>query len=171
MTTVDLLAHTFKTELGMTRRILAAVPDDKPDWQPHPKSMSLGKLALHVATLPRMAVVCLTTDHFDVGTSNLNPILESQGQLLTTFDQAAADALATLERTNDGYLAENWKFHFGDRILSDESRAATLLHFFLGHLIHHRAQLGTYLRALDLPVPGVYGPSADDKLARASNPD
>jgi uncharacterized damage-inducible protein DinB len=163
MTLSELLLQTFDIEMPMTRRILERVPLDKPGWAPHPRSMPLGRLAMHVATLPGLATVCLTTQHFDLANlpgpdQNLPP-----GQsLLSVFDKSEQAMRAALARAKDDDLSEPWPFVVSGRVLSDKPRAVTLLHNFLGHLSHHRAQLGMYLRLLDLPVPGVYGPSADE---------
>ena len=168
MTITDLLLQTFDVELAMTGRMLDRVPTDRPDWLPHPRSMPIGKLAMHVATLPGLATLCLTTDSFDlVGSTPPDLNLRSHEQLLATFDEASGKARAALASATDEQLSARWRFSYGERIISDESRAFTLTHMFLGHLSHHRAQLGTYLRQLELPVPGVYGPSADDQLSRA----
>ena len=167
--TSQALLEFFDIETAMTRKLLQAVPTDRTDWVPHPKSMPLGKLAMHVATLPRLATACLSTPHFDIATYVPPDLtLRSQEQLLATFDACATEARAALSSATEDHLAQPWEFRFGDRIISNNSRAVTILHSCLGHLIHHRAQLGTYLRLNDLPVPGVYGPSADDKQAPQS---
>ena len=168
MTVADLLLQTMDVELAMARRILDRVPTDCPDWAPHVKSMPLGKLAMHVATLPGLATLCLNSDSFNLADSTPPDLtLRSHDQLLGTFDETSGKARAALAAASEEQLSAPWRFSFGERVISDTSRAFTLTHIFLGHLIHHRAQLGTYLRQLDLPVPGVYGPSADDQLARA----
>lgn len=166
MSTTSTLLEFFDIEIAMTRKLLQAVPADKPDWSPHPRSMPLGKLAMHVATLPRMATAILSTPYFDLaGDVPPDLTLASQKQLLATFDTSAAEARGALAKATDEQLAEPWELRVGDRVLANSSRAVTILHNCLGHLIHHRAQLGTYLRLNNLPLPGVYGPSADDKQA------
>lgn len=163
----DLLWQGFEIEAGMTRRVLDRVPTDKPDWVPHPRSMPLGRLAMHVATLPRLATLCLTTPGFDLAAASSPDLtLRSHARLLETFDESLCSLQTALSTSTDEHLSEPWRFSFGDRVLSKTPRGVTLLHMFLGHLSHHRAQLGTYLRLLDLPVPGVYGPSADESLRR-----
>ena len=153
----------------MTRRMLASVPQGKDDWAPHPKSMSLMRLAVHVATLPRLASLCLTTDSFDIA-GRIPPETPPQGiaALLATFDECSSAALRQMEGATEEQLSAPWRFHMGEHTLSNTPRIVTLNHTFLGHMIHHRAQLSTYLRLLDLPVPGVFGPSADDRLSFAN---
>ena len=163
MTVAELLLQAFDVELAMTRRLLDRVPVNDPNWRPHPKSMSMGKLAMHVARLPELATLCLTTDSFDLaGSKGPDLTLKSHDHLLATFDEGVATARAALAGATDAHLSAPWRFSFGDRVISDQPRAFALTHTFLGHLIHHRAQLGTYLRQLDLAVPPVYGPSADE---------
>ncbi len=165
MTVAELLSQSCDIEFGMTRRILDRVPCDKPAWVPHAKSMPLGKLSMHVATLPKLATLCLSTGSFNLaGSTPPDLVLHSHEQLLATFDECAAAAQAALAAATDEQLSAPWLFRIGDRVISDNPRAVTLTHMFFGHLIHHRAQLGTYLRLLDIPVPGVYGPSADDRF-------
>lgn len=164
MTIAEVLSQSLEIELGMTRRILDRVPAESPDWTPHAKSMPLGKLAMHVATLPRLATLILSTPAFDLAGAPAPDLkLHSHEQLLATFDDNVRSLQTALSWTTDEQLSQPWRLSFGDRIISDKPRAVTLLHMFLGHMSHHRAQLGTYLRLLDIPVPGVYGPSADER--------
>lgn len=163
MTTVQLLLKTFTIEFGMTRRMLERVPEDRPDWRPHPKSMPLGRLAMHVARLPDLMTLCLTTPGFDASATQAPDLtFSSTADLLCTFDNSADRLFSSLAASTDEFLAQPWPFGAGGRIFSQEPRSVSLLHMGLGHLIHHRAQLGTYLRQNDLPVPPVYGPSADE---------
>jgi len=164
MTLVEAILEDLDVELKMTRRILAAVPEGHAAWTPHPKSMPLGRLAMHVATLPEIVTLCLTTIEFDI-TQYAMPdlIFHSPTHLLETFDKNAAQARTSLAQATDEDLAQIWTLRIGERVLTNDRRSLTVLHMCLGHLIHHRAQLGVYLRLLDLPVPGVYGPSADEK--------
>ena len=165
MTISEMLLEDFDIEIGMTRRILAAVPEDRPDYKPHEKSMPLGKLAVHVATLPDLGVMILTTAGVDAKTAKFpDPNFVSTDKLLTDFDSFAAKARAALSASSDADLQTPWEFRFGDFIFSNETRSCTFRHMFFGHMIHHRAQLGVYLRLNNLPVPGVYGPSADERF-------
>jgi uncharacterized damage-inducible protein DinB len=126
--------------------------------------MPLGRLAMHVATLPAIINLCLTTTDFDFATYDApDLVFHSHEHLLETFDKSAAEARTSLAGATDEDLAHLWTLRIGERVLTNDRRSLTVLHMCIGHLIHHRAQLGVYLRLLDLPVPGVYGPSADDK--------
>ena len=167
MTIAEALLEPYDIEIAMTRRILAAVPGDRPDFKPHEKSMPLGRLAVHVATLPALGVMILTTPAVDAATAAFpDPNFVSKEKLLSDFDSLAAQARAALAASSDADLQQLWKFGVGDFVFSNSSRSCSFSHMFVNHLVHHRAQLGVYLRLLNLPVPGVYGPSADDKLAR-----
>ena len=162
MTTTELLLQTFNIELTMTRPFLERVPEDLIAWQPHPKSMTMGRLAMHVAGLPAIATLCLSTDTF-----NFNPgqgpdtTYTTRDVLLGTFDTNANHLRGALTRATDTALFQPWRVTMGDRTLSETPRGVVLLHNCLGHLSHHRAQLGMYLRLNNLPVPSVYGPTAD----------
>jgi uncharacterized damage-inducible protein DinB len=164
MTIANTILEDLDIELKMTRRILKAVPDDHAAWTPHPKSMTLGRLAMHVAILPSFISLCLATPDFDfVKQGSPEPDFQSQEALLTLFDKNAEGARTSLAKATDEDLAQLWKLSAGERVITNSPRSLIVLHTCLGHMIHHRAQLGVYLRLLDLPVPGVYGPSADDK--------
>jgi len=165
MTTAELLLEDFDMEIAMTRRILGSIPEDKPDFKCHDKSMPLGRLAVHVSTLPRLGITILTTPSMDLATVKWPDMtFVSREKLLADFDALAAELRAALAASSDADLATHWKFSFGDRVLSDSPRSLAYRHMCLNHLIHHRAQLGVYLRLNDLPVPGVYGPSADEQF-------
>ena len=165
MTTAELLLQDFDMEIAMTRRILERVPEDNPDYKCHEKSMPLGKLAMHVATLPDFGKMILTTSAMDMANpSHKFPDMtfRTRDITLATFDAAAIEARTALAAASDANLAESWKFSFGDKVLANMPRSLAYRHMFFNHLIHHRAQLGVYLRLNDVPVPGVYGPSADE---------
>jgi len=163
MTTAEILLEDFDMEMAMTRRILAAVPEDRPDYKPHEKSMPLGRLAVHVATLPRLGINVLTSSGLDLATATWPTLtFASTEQLLTDFDTLSSQARTALANSSDADLEHIWRFTVGDRVLSANTRSCTFRHMFFSHMIHHRAQLGVYLRLNNLPVPGVYGPSADE---------
>ena len=165
MTTAEVLLQDYDMEMGMTRRTLERVPEDKPDYKPHEKSMAMGKLAMHVATLPVFGKTILTTASLDMANSSLphpDMTFRTREITLATFDAAAAEARAALAAASDADLAATWKFSYGEHVISDVPRSLSFRHLFFNHLIHHRAQLGVYLRLNDVPVPGVYGPSADE---------
>lgn len=164
MTTAEILLEPFDIEVAMTHRMLTAIPDDKPAYKPHDKSMPLGSLAMHVATLPALGALILTTPELDAANARFpDQTFISRDQTLSEFDTRAVELRQLLANASDAELQEHWKFGVGDFVFSNSTRSCSFQHIFLGHLIHHRAQLGSYLRLLDLPVPGVYGPSADDK--------
>jgi len=161
--TADLFHQIFAIEFPMTRRILERVPNDLPDWTPHPKSMPMGRLAMHIARLPDLITLCLCTPEYDAAKAPpLDLKFTSRENLLHIFDESVSKLRSALTATSDADLAQTWEFSFKGQVFSEESRAVTILHMGLGHLIHHRAQLGTYLRLNDLPLPPLYGPSADE---------
>ncbi len=164
MTIAETLLEPFDIEVSMTCRILGAIPEDHPTYKPHEKSMALGRLAMHVATLPALGTLILTTPELDAATAKFpDATFILRDHALAEFDARAAELRSLLAVASDSDLQYLWKFGIGDFVFSRNTRACSLQHMFFGHLIHHRAQLGVYLRLLDLPVPGVYGPSADDK--------
>lgn len=165
MRTAELLLRTFDLEMRGTRVTLERIPEDKPGFQPHGKSMPMGRLAVHVARLPQFMITILTTPSLDLAASQWPPLVfESRVKLLEEFDALVAKARELLASATEEQLAERWKLAWGERVLAEESRGVLCLTLFLNHLIHHRAQLGVYLRLNDVPVPGLYGPSADDAM-------
>jgi uncharacterized damage-inducible protein DinB len=166
MTTSELLLQDFDIEMAMTRRILERVPDDKAEFKCHDKSMAFGRLGVHVATLPRLGTMILTTPSVDIATVKWPDMsFVSREKLLADFDTLTAEARAALAGASDADLAALWKFSFGEKVISNSPRSLAFRHMFFNHLIHHRAQLGVYLRLNDVPVPGLYGPSADEPFA------
>lgn len=162
MTTTELLLTELDAELKSTRKTLERVPSDK-DFKPHAKSMPLGKLAPHVAQLPEFGAAILTTPEIDFAKASFKPLpFESADQLVKAFDQATAKLRTALQATPDSAWMENWKLVLQGRALFEGSRFLAYRQMFLNHLVHHRAQLGVYLRLNDTPVPAIYGPSADD---------
>jgi uncharacterized damage-inducible protein DinB len=125
----------------------------------------MGRLAVHVATLPRFGTTILTTPGMDMATAKWPDMnFVSREKLLADFDALAAEARAALVNSTDADLQQPWKFSFGDRVLSNSPRLTAYRGMFFNHIIHHRAQLGVYLRLNDVPVPPLYGPSADDRM-------
>jgi len=162
MTIQELLLLEFNEEAANTRRMLERVPEASLSWKPHEKSMTLGRLASHVSDLPNRCVSIVTKDVF-VRPANAVPFLAgSSTELLEHFDKARADAQQALVSLGDQSLSATWTLKFGDRTMVELPRAMALRRVFMDHLIHHRGQLSVYLRLLDVPVPGMYGPSADD---------
>jgi hypothetical protein len=160
----DLLISEFDDETKKTRATLERVPI-KPDFTPHPKSMPLGKLAPHVAQLPDFGLIVLTTPELDFGTTKWTPLpFESAEQLVKAFDEGAAKVRTALKNTPDEAWTQPWKLSFQGKPLFSGSRFLAYRQMFLNHLVHHRAQLGVYLRLNDKPLPAIYGPSADDRM-------
>jgi uncharacterized damage-inducible protein DinB len=163
MALVDALLPEFDHEMATTRTVLERVPEEKFDWKPHAKSFSLGALAAHVATLPTWGTETMTKSEIDVGTTPQPPAaLPSRQEMLAAFDRCVADARAALAGRTDAELLAMWSLKRGGRTLFTMPKAAVLRSFVLNHLVHHRGQLTVYLRLLDIPVPSIYGPSADE---------
>ena len=151
-------------ELTLTRRTLERVPDEHLDWRPHEKSSTLGALAGHLAGIPFYGSMILALDGFDV-TKPMPKQDKPRGrdEMLQTFDRLG-DALRTaLDEASEDTLSESWTMRAGDHVIMQLPRAAAVRRLAISHLVHHRAQLGVYLRLLGLPVPSVYGPSADER--------
>ncbi len=166
MTTSQILLQDFDTEMSNTRRTLERVPEGKNDWTPHPKSMPLGKLAMHSATMPLLGAYIIEDDGMDMANPQHPPrplVFESRKACLQQFDEAAATCRAAIAAASDKHLAVPWRFSFGEHLISHNSRSQTFRQLCFHHLIHHTAQLGVYLRLNDIPVPALYGPSADEQ--------
>jgi uncharacterized damage-inducible protein DinB len=164
-TYTELYAKEFEFEVKKTRQILEAVPDDNPGFKPHEKSMTLGRLAGHVAHLAGWPAIVINQDQMEL--KGGYPFLEKGGRdvMLANFERNVADSRAALASTNDEHLAKKWQVVAGGRTLVDLRRTVVLSDVCRNHLIHHRGQLSVYLRLLDAKVPGLYGPSADERLA------
>jgi hypothetical protein len=161
-----LLVPEFDAEMKKTRAALERVPTDKADFTPHPKSMPLGKLAPHVAQLVGFGVTVLTTPQLDFSTANFKPLpLESTAQLVSVLEEGAAKVRSALISLPDDAWEQDWKLlrSTGNPIF-EGSRFLAYRQMFLNHIVHHRAQLGVYLRLTGQPVPSTYGPSADETL-------
>jgi uncharacterized damage-inducible protein DinB len=166
MTTAEILLLDFDIEIANTRRTLERVPEGKDDWVPHAKSMKLGKLAMHCATLPNFGIYIMEDEGMDMAKPtrpHVDPTFTTREACLAAADEAAAKCRAAIAGASDEHLATLWRFSFGPQELSNKSRALTYRQMCFDHLIHHTAQLGVYLRLLDIPVPALYGPSADEQ--------
>ncbi len=165
MTIAELLLQTFDHEMRGTRATLERIPEDGADYKPHAKSMPMGRLAIHVARLPQFMITILNTPSLDLASVQWPPLVfESRVKLLADFDALAAEARKTLASATDAQLAQSWQLIWGGKVIAKEPRSVLFHTLFLHHLVHHRAQLGVYLRLNDLPVPALYGPTADDGL-------
>jgi uncharacterized damage-inducible protein DinB len=162
----QMILPEFEQEMANTRKTLERVPDDKFAWKPHEKSMSLGGLSTHVANIPSWTGNTFDRDELDIAPVGGPPFrldeAKSRTDLLEAFDKNVASARATLAAASDEAWMGSWSLLKGGNKIMTMPRAAVMRGFVLSHLIHHRAQLGVYLRLLDVPVPSIYGPSADE---------
>jgi uncharacterized damage-inducible protein DinB len=162
----EILLVDFDAEIAGTRRVLERIPESDPQWKPHEKSMPIGRLALHVARLPQFCTRILTTEEMNMDKEKFPDIIfESTAHLLTELDSTAAEAKSVLSGMSDTDLLKEWRFTFKGKVLLQSQRKSLYRSMFLNHLVHHRAQLGVYLRLLNIPVPALYGPSADEPIA------
>lgn len=163
----ELLLPEFDAEIASTRRVLKVVPEEKFDWRPHAKSFTMQALAGHVAELPSWTSDVLRRERFDVdGTNppeNTNFKPASTQQMLERFEQWAARARADLAAATDDAMQQEWVMTWGGYEIIRLPRYQAIRKWSLNHMVHHRAQLGVYLRLNDVKLPGVYGPSADDQ--------
>jgi uncharacterized damage-inducible protein DinB len=156
-------AAELEMESAATRRVLERVPEHQLAWRPHPKSMSLGQLALHVATLPQMVVGFVTGDELDFSAAAGGPPSpSSRAALLDAFEESLRTSAAYFESLSDERAAAAWRLKSGERLLFTAPRAGVLRSLLFNHWYHHRGQLLVYLRLLDVSVPSVYGPTADE---------
>ena len=157
------LAAEIDAEFPITRRVLERVPTDRLSWQPHAKSMSLGQLAQHLALIPGNMARLSQQDGVDMATRKMEYVPgESTAAILATFDASVATAKARLGELDDAVADGTWRMTFGERQILAVPRTAMLRTMLLHHMIHHRGELVVYLRLLDVPVPVVYGKSADE---------
>jgi uncharacterized damage-inducible protein DinB len=159
----------FDAEMPNTRKLLEVVPEDKYSYRPHEKSMTLIRLASHVAQLPGWAVETLHREKLELMPGQAPYIAKSNAELLAEFDKNVSAARAAIEEAKDGDFSVPWSLVYGGHTVFTMPRAAVLRTVVMNHLIHHRAQLGVYLRMNDVAIPGMYGPSADDQAATAGS--
>ena len=162
MPLVDALLAEFDHEMTSTRKVLERVPDEKGDWKPHPKSFSLGALATHVSNLPTWGTETLNKSEIDLSGNPTTTALRSTSDILSAFDRNVAAARAALVGKTDAELAAMWSMRRNGKTIFTMPKAAVWRSFVMSHVVHHRAQLTVYLRLLDVPVPSIYGPSADE---------
>ena len=163
MLTINDVLQELEHEARTTRRVLERVPEDRLGWKPHDKSMTLGELAMHIATLPGAIAEISTRPTFDVNTAIPRPSASSVAELVATLDQSLARARALLGGMDDAALMSPWRMVNGDRELAAMPRAALLRNVMLNHWYHHRGQLTVYLRQTEALVPAIYGASADER--------
>jgi uncharacterized damage-inducible protein DinB len=156
----------FDHEMANTRKVLERIPEDKLEWKPDPKSMALGRLAGHITEMPGWASVTLATDSLDLGTGDFKPLFAtSRAQILKEFDKNIAESRAALASATDENMMRNWQLRMGDQLIMEMPKVGIIRTMVMSHTIHHRAQMGVYLRLNGVPVPAIYGPSADETLA------
>jgi len=155
------IAGELDREGASTARILERVPADKLDWQPHPKSRSIGDLAYHVAALPGLGALVLRNDHFDA--AGARPPVPRDAPAADVFRRNLQEFLSVMGTLDDEQMMQPFRFHFGDKTLIEGPKAMVIRTLLLNHTYHHRGQLSVYLRLLDVPLPMVYGSTADEK--------
>jgi uncharacterized damage-inducible protein DinB len=166
------LNQSFIAELRMeaanTRKMLERVPVEKNDWKPHQKSMKLGRLATHVAELPTWISTTMTTDELDLSNMDYKSVMAATNDELTAkHDANIAKAIETLENATPDDFNKMWTLRNGEQVIFSMPKKVVLRSIAFNHMIHHRGQLSVFLRLLDIPVPGMYGPSADEMPAPA----
>jgi uncharacterized damage-inducible protein DinB len=169
MTIGQSMLFEFDQEMQNTRKVLERCPDEKWSWKPHDKSGTLGWLAGHLATLPGWTTMTINTEELDYapvnGPAYTPPKTDTRAQALAVFDKEVAEARAALAGVSDADMMKGWKLLAGGQEIFTMPRVACIRGFVMNHLIHHRAQLTVYFRLLNIAVPGLYGPSADEQPA------
>lgn len=160
----DLALGDLELEMGRTRQFLAVIPEDELDFRPHERSMSLGELGTHLTELLAWMVPILNRPEFDLATvpDRREPVA-SRGALLARFDELAASLRGAFGRMTDDALTQEWTLRRGEKEVAKGPRAQMIRTMGISHMVHHRGQIGVYLRLLDVPLPATYGPTADHK--------
>ncbi len=161
MTFIEFFRQQFMEEAATTRKMLARVPGDKFEYKPHAKSMDIKRLASHIADLPGWIYMTFTTDEIDFARPYEQPAINSHEDLMAYFEKRYQEGLSTLVSENEELLDKPWTLRNGNTIYATNPKIE-ILRMSLSQQIHHRAQLGVYLRLLNIPIPGSYGPSADE---------
>jgi uncharacterized damage-inducible protein DinB len=154
----------MKEEVASTRKMLQIIPDDKYDWQPHQKSMTVRRLATHIAELPGWIPMAIQTDVLDFAVADYKPTpIDNTKDLLVIFEENMKNAFEAISKTSDVYLQNPWTMKNGKEIYFTITKE-DVIRMAISQMIHHRAQMGVFLRLLDIPIPGPYGPSADESF-------
>ena len=165
MAITESILPEFDHETATTRGLLERVPEDKSGWTPHPKSMTLGQLAMHIVNLQQWAVITLERTEFDTnppdGSRVVSPPFQTASGLLRAYDANVSAARALLARATDAEFMVQWTLKNGGKRMFSMPRIAVFRSFILNHAVHHRGQLSVYLRLLDVALPSIYGPTAD----------
>lgn len=160
----DALLAELKHESSGTRKILERVPDNNLTWKPHDKSYTLGRLATHIAQIPGWISRIINHEEFDLAKMQPAVTAESNAQLMKIFEDTLVTNIAALESASEDSFNDIWSFRRGEHIFFTLPKKVVLRNMAFNHLVHHRGQLSVYLRLLNIPVPGMYGPSADETL-------
>ncbi|MFL5772965.1 MAG: DinB family protein [Flavisolibacter sp.] len=162
MSIINMFLKELEQESKTTRKMLERVPTEKLEWQPHAKSMTIKRLATHIAELPTWIPMTLNTDELDFATSPYKPAdIKTNKELMEYFEKSLAEGRESLKKAKEEDLQKPWTLRNGSQVYSTSPKTEVLRMAF-SQIIHHRAQLGVFLRLLDIPIPGSYGPSADD---------
>jgi uncharacterized damage-inducible protein DinB len=165
MSSKDSFTRELKQEAAMTRKILERVPWDQKDWKPHEKSMSIGRLATHIAEIPQWITDILSADEFDFAKRPFKAnVAASNEEMIKLFSDNAEDAINELSKATDEDFNKIWTVRRGENVVMQTPKKAAIRGWGFNHLFHHRGQLSVFLRMLDIAVPGMYGPSADEKM-------
>lgn len=158
---IPLFKKELEKESATTRKMLARIPDDRYDWQPHEKSMTVRQLATHIAELPTWITMALTTEELDFAANPYEtPKVNNTKELMELFENSLVNGFSELKDENESKMDEPWTLRQGEQIFSTDPKFDVIRMAF-NQVTHHRAQLGVFLRLLDVPIPGSYGPSAD----------
>ena len=159
-----LFLEELEREAANTRKMLERVPVEKGDWQPHEKSFPIGRLATHIAEIPGWMSLIISADELDFGNMKYTPpVVNTNEDLLKVFQENLDIAKKELANADDSKYDDKWSMRHGDQVYFTLPRHEIVRSWVLNHVVHHRAQLGVYLRLMDIPVPGMYGPTADDQ--------
>lgn len=162
MSMISMFRKELDRESAITRKMLERIPDDKYDWKPHEKSMTIRQLSPHIAELPTWITMVLTTEELDFATMPYDPPkVDNTQELMALFEKSLENGYQELKEENEVKMHEPWTLRNGDQVYSTEPKEDVIRMAF-NQVTHHRAQLGVYLRLLDVPIPGSYGPSADE---------
>lgn len=162
MSIIPMLLKEIEQEAQTTRKMLSRVPNDKYQWQPHPKSMTIQQLATHIAELPTWVTMAIHTDELDFAAQPYKPsTIDNTEDLLKFFEESFENSRSNLAQANEDEFGNKWVLRNGDQILLECSKGE-LIRVSYSQIVHHRAQLGVFLRLLNIPIPGSYGPSADE---------
>jgi uncharacterized damage-inducible protein DinB len=164
MSLSDAMVQELQYECAITKKLLERIPEDKLEWKPHDKSMPLGRLATHITEIPQWAGIIVEQGELDMANIDFQPtILGSRVDLLDSLQKNLDKFEEVMKGKDDQALSENWRLRHGDKVIFDLPKVAVLRSSVLNHIVHHRGQLSVYLRENDVPVPAIYGPSADEQ--------